>query len=633
MNKWQLEKNKIVWNIAANEAHTDRIEMSGKFVSAIVTYGISEKGGIVVRRHLFYPALRTIPNNTHASANQAYDMNPQIKINNREITEKPFEISFDGVIEIKSFDEDKKIMTTRHLFPSTEKSAYIEHITIKNISSETFYISVDSIEDKRLGRGTKGRYIFNAKLTGISKEIEPNEILSADLIFTGRKIYDEAPEIYTRKELSARKTFASRIFNESVVLETSNPQLDCEFAFAKLRACESIFDNECGLLHSPGGGSYYAAVWTNDQVEYQGPFAPFTGLSDVNEAALNAYALYIPFMSDDYHRIPSSIISEGHDIWEGAGDRGDAAMYLYGLSKFLLAYGDKKTAEKYFHALEWCAEYCVKKMNKDGVIESDSDELEGRFPAGSANLCTSSLAYGGFVSTANIAKELGYTDKSELYAGTAEKLRENIEKYFGGNVSGYDTYKYYKENDVLRAWICIPLTMGIYERSAETRKALFSDKLWTENGILTQEGDNTFWDRATLYALRGIFNSGESEEAYKYLKKYTETRLLGDHVPYPVEAYPEGNQRHLSAESALYCRVITEGIAGITPTGFNSFYLKPSFPDELGFIRLKNIKAFSNDFDLEIKRNNSIYNILVRLCDGSAREYMCGENNQIEIVL
>lgn len=633
MNRWQLMKNKISWGITGNEAHTDRIEMAGKAVAAIVKYGICERGGVVVQRQLFYPVLRTIPNNTHASANQAYDVNPQIKLNGEKITEKPFEINFDGVIEIKSFDETKKILTTRHLFPSTDKPAYIEHIAIKNISSEKISIAVDSIDDIRLGRGTKGRYIFSAKLDGASKEIAPGEVLFADLIFTGRKIHDAEPEIYALKELSERKIFADRVFNESLVLETSNPQLDCGFAFAKLRACESIFDNECGLLHSPGGGSYYAAVWTNDQVEYQGPLAPFAGINDVNQAALNAYALYIPFMGSDYHKIPTSIISEGHDIWEGAGDRGDAAMYLYGLSRFLLAYGSKKTAGEYFHALEWCAEYCVRKMNAEGVVESDSDELEGRFPSGSANLCTSSLAYGGLVSTASIAKELGYADKYKLYAGIAEKLRVDIEKYFGGAVSGYDTYKYYKENDVLRAWICIPLTVGIYERSAETRRALFSDRLWTDNGILTQEGDNTFWDRATLYALRGIFNSGESEEAYKYLKSYTETRLLGDHVPYPVEAYPEGNQRHLSAESALYCRVITEGMAGITPSGFGSFHLKPSLPPELGFIRLKNIRAFGNDFDLEIKRNGDIYNVSVKLCDGSAREYICGNNSQIEIML
>jgi len=635
MNRWKLLKNKIVWDISGNENHTDTIEMSGKNISAIITYGIDENGKIVLKRHLYYPFLRTIPNNTHATANQTYggNINPQIYINGEKIAEKPFEIAFDGVISVKSADDNKKVQITRHLFPSTDKPAYIEHFSIKNLSPDEIYITVDSIDDKRSGRGAKGIYKFNAKSNYISEKIRPNDSISVDLIFTGQKIHDQEITIRADIELSNRKNFAGRIFNESLVLETSNPQINCEFAFAKLRTCESIFETECGLLHSPGGGSYYAAVWTNDQIEYQGPFAPYIGIDGVNQAALNAYSLYVPFMGDEYTCIPTSIIAEGRDIWEGAGDRGDASMYLYGLSRFLLAYGDKNTAENYFPALDWCVNYCKLKTNKDGVVESDSDELEGRFPSGNANLCTSSLTYGGLISAAYIAKELGYTDPYQTYLNIAEKLRGDIEKYFGANISGYETYKYYKENDLLRSWICIPLTMGIYERSAGTCEALFSEKLWTENGILTQEGDKTFWDRSTLYALRGIFNSGINDAAYKYLAKYTEKRLLGDHVPYPVEAYPEGGQRHLSAESALYCRVITEGIVGITPAGFQSFILKPSFPTELGYIKLKNIKAFNHDFDLEIKKDDGVYHIIVKLCDGSEREYICEENSQIEICL
>ena len=93
--------------------------------------------------------------------------------------------------------------------------------------------------------------------------------------------------------------------------------------------------------------------------------------------------------------------------------------------------------------------------------------------------------------------------------------------------------------------------------------------------IFQDETVTTFWDRATLYALRGVFAAGETKKAMEFFQFYSKRRLLGEHVPYPVEAYPEGNQRHLSAESALYCRVVTEGILGIRPTGFNSFSFSP----------------------------------------------------------
>lgn len=123
-------------------------------------------------------------------------------------------------------------------------------------------------------------------------------------------------------------------------LETGDEVLDAMFRFAKLRAGESIFDTHGGPLHSPGGYSYYAATWCNDEIEYAGPWLAFTGDPLGMEASLNAYRQYIPFMGPDYRHIPSSIIAEGVDFWEGAGDRGDAAMYLYGASQFALFGGD-----------------------------------------------------------------------------------------------------------------------------------------------------------------------------------------------------------------------------------------------------------------------------------------------------
>lgn len=114
------------------------------------------------------------------------------------------------------------------------------------------------------------------------------------------------------------------------------------FTFAKIRAGESVFRTKYGLMHSPGGYAFYAATWCNDQVEYAGPYFAYTGDRDLIKASYNAYKMYTPFMSNSYNPIPSSVIAEGVDYWNGAGDRGDAAMYLYGASCFSLTCGDKK---------------------------------------------------------------------------------------------------------------------------------------------------------------------------------------------------------------------------------------------------------------------------------------------------
>ncbi len=278
-------------------------------------------------------------------------------------------------------------------------------------------------------------------------------------------------------------------------------------------------------------------------------------------------------------------------------------MIAYGASRFALAYGDQAIAKELWPLIEWCLEFSNRKLNDGGVVMSDTDELEGRFPTGDANLCTSSLYYDALIYAAALGKQLGITKaKINRYKKQTTALKSSIEKYFGINVMSFDTYQYYAGNTKLRSWISIPLTVDIFDRKEATIDALFSPQLWTDDGIATESGDMTFWDRATLYGLRGTFAAGETKRGLEFLKYYSKRRLLGEHVPYPVEAYPEGGQRHLSAESGLYCRVYTEGLFGIRPIGLNSFKLTPQLPAEWNEMSLTNIHAFGKVFDIEIER-------------------------------
>ena len=96
--------------------------------------------------------------------------------------------------------------------------------------------------------------------------------------------------------------------------------------------------------------------------------------------------------------------------------------------------------------------------------------------------------------------------------------------------------------------------------------------------------------------------AGETQRAIPFLSYYSKRRLLGEHVPYPVEAWPEGNQRHLAAESALYCRVYTEGLFGIRPSGLRAFTLTPRLPAGWPEMRLKSVRAFGRSFDISVRR-------------------------------
>ncbi|WP_290541107.1 hypothetical protein [Alistipes sp.] len=611
--RWAVipDSTAIVWHVREGDSHRDHIEMSGLRVSTVLRYGVDTDGGFLFERSLVWPMLRTVPNNTHASLMRrfAWDVPRMLSVNEKCLQQEQVRwIGLDGTMTVKSdwTAVNGSLSLTRVLFPSVDAAAFCEKYTLENTGDEPLYVEIPrarSVIRTAPEKGVEGSYELVAEICGdTALMLAPRASVSFGAFFSGGRPGDEALRLDVDAELAKRRALVAE-WQRNLVLETSDPVIDAMFAFAKIRAAESIFDTRGGLMHCPGGEYYYAAIWANDQAEYVNPFFPFLGYDRGNRSALCSFGYFARYMNPDYRPIPSSIIAEGTDTWNGAGDRGDAAMIAYGAARYALAYGDAAEAAELWPLVEWCLEYCRRQLTDDGVVASDSDELEGRFPAGDANLCTSSLYYDALLSAAMLGRELHKPARQlAAYERQAAVLRKNIDLHFGGMVEGFDTYRYYTGNDRLRSWICIPLIVGIDERKEATIEALFSPKLWTENGLLTRSGDKTFWDRTTLYALRGVYAAGETEKATDYLSYYSGERLLGDHVPYAIEAWPEGSQRHLSAESGLYCRILTEGVFGIRPTGMRSFDLTPRLPAAWDHMNLRNVRAFGSEFDIEVRR-------------------------------
>ena len=618
-NRWVLsDTHAITWTIDDRLPHTDHIEMSGKQISAVIRYGVKADSSFFLSRDIVWPLLRTIPNNTHASLIRSFNLDPvtMLVVNKKLLLhEKVYEIVLDGKITVKS-TFDGKIDLARTLYPSTTLPTFCEKYELKNIGQKMVTLEIPEVKVTSTtdpDAGVYGGYrVVTGSVTHGVFQLKQGETARFYLYFTALKEGQDLIEADAENELVKRNTLISE-FSDNLVLETPDQVLNTAFAFAKIRAAESIFQTRGGPMHGPGGLSYYAAIWANDQAEYINPFFPCLGYKYGIESALNAYRHFARFINDAYNPIPSSIIAEGTDIWNGAGDRGDAAMIAYGASRFALSQGDAVIAEELWPLITWCLEYNRRHLNPRGVVSSNSDELEGRFPSGDANLCTSSLYYDALISAVYLGKSIGKEAKNlQSYKKEAEMLRKNIEGYFGADLGGFHTYRYYEGNDKLRAWICIPLTVNIFDRKQGTIDALFSTELWTADGLASQAGDKTFWDRSTLYALRGVLAAGDTKRGLEYLQYYSNRRLLGDHVPYPVEAYPEGNQRHLSAESGLYCRVYTEGLFGIRPTGLNSFTVDPHLPEGWKNMRIRNISGYGTKFDLEVISQNGKRRVLVK---------------------
>jgi len=648
-DRWKiLPDGSIEWPVDNRLPHSDHVEMSGEKISMWVQYGVNADGQPSLNRTFVFPTFRLLPVRTIAS--MMYNITdgdlPRFLINDKLLKagvynaavetgqpEKVTTVRQKGILQLNSeIGNNRSLTLQRTLFPSTTKPEGIEKWVFTNTGRQPVKIEMEYLyrEVRPAAERTtpvQHSFIVSTVNEGL-KTVAPGDSVQFAILY---QAMDKNNPLMTadlntvNAELLARQQRINNI--ESLLqLETPDPILNTAFAFAKIRATESIYKTKGGYLHGPGGLRYYAAIWANDQAEYVNPFFALLGDEIGNRSAMNAYRWFASYMNDEYKPIPSSIIAEGDATWHGAKDRGDMAMIAYGASRYALTYGNVDSARVLWPLIEWCLEYLKRQINQNGVVASNSDELEGRFPAGKANLHTSVLYYDALRSASMLGKLLNKpAGQVNTYAKEAETMRANIEKYFGATVEGFKTYRYYEGNDTLRAWICSPLTVGIFDRKEGTIAALFSPRLWTEDGLASLAGNSTFWDRSTLYALRGVLAAGETEKAMQFLKYYSERRLLGEHVPYPVEAYPEGNQRHLSAESGLYCRIYTEGMFGIRPVAFNSFECSPRLPVGWNQMALRNIHSFSNVFDLEVSRASGGKLAITIKKDGKEKKYVIKE--------
>lgn len=607
-----LDDKGVLWEIGRESgACSDHMEMSGFQSSSILCAGKNTAGKLLLHRHITIPGLRILPNDTSGSFCFNFSNGVcAIKVNGKTQSEYPQKMIMRGDLTVISDSRSAEI--TRKFINCADAPALIEKVSVCVKSNCILEIGVP-FKKKTLGAeycvGKEIDYaVCGCSGDSVSFEraydFKTKQNMRAKESYTFYMVYFAGREntvIDVKAQMQQRGALIESMFS-APLLSSGNKYLDAEFSHCLLRGQESIYKTKSGLFHSPGGGNYYAALWTNDQCEYANPFFPYSGYAPGIESALNCYRQYEKYMDksdtpfEKKRALVTSIIAEGEGYWNGAKDRGDGAMYAYGICRFLLALGKKDLFEAFFDNIKWCLDFCLSRKNESGVISSDSDELENRFESGNANLNTSCLTYDALLNGALICEILGKNELADEWKAEAETLKENIERYFGSNVEDFDTYAYYKGNTLLRSWICTPLTVEIFDRKDETLKALFSSKLYKNGTLRSVSNHATTWDRSLLYALRGAFLA-DYQYAFKEVCAYSENRLLGNHSPYPFEAFPEGNRAHLSGESILFCRIITEGLFGLKVTGMKKLQIAPKAKN----ISLSGLHLFGIRFDISEK--------------------------------
>ena len=157
--RWHLSGDGgIDWDVGADDAHTDHIEMAGKGIAAIVTYGATSSGRLVLRQHLVFPGLRKMPNDTRGSYALDFSDNiaDSILVNGQPIVEKPISFHIRGVLRITS-QTQTPLVVQRTVFPSVDKRAYLEAYTITNSGTDDLTIThADDERRQRDGRAEGG---------------------------------------------------------------------------------------------------------------------------------------------------------------------------------------------------------------------------------------------------------------------------------------------------------------------------------------------------------------------------------------------------------------------------------------------------------------------------------------------
>lgn len=365
-DRWTMQNDgSIQWKTCTNLPHNDHLEMSGQMISVVLHYGVNSQQQFNLQRTLIFPMLRHQPNKTHNHLKHDIytDIPSMVTMGEQNIilhSGNTKSINFNGIMRIESDytytlrrkDYKDAIHLTSIFYPSATEPYYIEEYKFKNNSPNTITLR---IPDWRLSYtspeeiGIDGAYRMEATLSKSgSYELNPGDTLDFYALFSAEKMSDikkkgalTPTDIDVAAEYGKRKALIDEWWG-NFILDTPDKVLNRMFAFAKLRGVESIYRTKGGLMHGPGGASYYAAVWANDQAEYINPFFPFLGYEVGNESALNCYRHFARFMNPEYKPIPSSIISEGAGIWHGAKDRGDGAMIAYGAARYALALGKKK---------------------------------------------------------------------------------------------------------------------------------------------------------------------------------------------------------------------------------------------------------------------------------------------------
>ncbi len=600
---WAREPDGRIIHHLQNSTNPVVLCMQGRKV--VMQVRVDATGGFVHKTRFFnVPAGRT--DKAKAIFDAEDDLRPAIRINGEPFRPgAPATVGFDGRLTL-AYPETGGVVATRAVYPSMAQALVLDEWSLRNAGDTPVTVSVEPGQITRPASNQVSMIWASSAVE--SATLAPGATLSFSARVQARLVGEADLAVDVAAERAARQAVADAAWRGPGRLETPDRDLDIAFALQKFHVLETPIETCKGVITHNGSLTYSPGIWANDPVEYSSPLFPFFGDAGLNAAALQMYRIWLDHCRE-YGIDPFPGSFEHAELRLVQRGRGDDAMVLYALSKFLLFLGDRAAAEELWPLVEFSAESVVKHTRPDGIVASRTDEMEGRYPTGDANLSTSALAYGGYRLAASLARALGKPPGAE-FDRRADALRKAIDAFFGANVEGFETYRYYDGNTTLRGWILLPLAMGITERKDATLDAMLSNKLWpgrlTGGDILAESTRPTEWGRETYYALRALFKAGRTEIALDTTRRVVRTQIFGPRGPYPDE-----DAIDMLCPGSLYPRAFTEGLFGIVPTGLDSFECTPWLPAGWPRMALRDLRAFGRGWDLAVERDGDRQKVTV----------------------
>lgn len=211
---------------------------------------------------------------------------------------KTEKIEFNGLL---TFYQSAEGVEIKHMVsPAYDKKALVERIELKNTEDKKKLFTVENKKPyKKISKVFRGENKAQAVFTDafLNGEYMPGKSQNVCLKPFEKKVIlvCSGAEKLTAQEienqLDLRFRFIEQMHN-CMQIVTPDERINSMTEFCKIRAAESIFNTKSGLMHGPGGGNYYVALWTNDQCEYANPLFAYLGYPVAEAQSVNCYKLF-----------------------------------------------------------------------------------------------------------------------------------------------------------------------------------------------------------------------------------------------------------------------------------------------------------------------------------------------------